>query len=167
MHAFTRPVHPGISITICRGAGRTAGVIGSVTVSQGVVPGGFIPRSRDTHKIGSQSRQLADIGNARHIRDQLVHDGQGRDRRINRRSRGHDQDHLVLSSRAPLGRGSVGPTPAMMTFRDPRWVTTAERVWRRMLADVFDDRLPDIESRPLQSSRSFLAPGRSMRSRGL
>jgi hypothetical protein len=92
-----------------------AGVIGSVVVSQGVAPGDFIPRSRDTYKIGSQSCQLADVGNIRHLRDQLVHDGQGRNRRINRRYRGRNQDCLVLSSRAPLGRGALGPTPVMMT----------------------------------------------------
>jgi hypothetical protein len=115
VHAFACPVHPVFPMQFAGGAGGRRGVIGSVVVRQGVAPGDFIPRSRDTHKIGSQSRQLADVGNTRHIRDQLVHDGQGRNRRIDRRYRDRNQDCLVLSSRAPLGRGALGPTPAMMT----------------------------------------------------
>jgi hypothetical protein len=47
----------------------------------------------------------------------------------------------------------------MMTFRDPRWVTTAERVWRRMLADVFDDRLPDIREQIIAVIQEFLGAG--------
>jgi hypothetical protein len=35
-----------------RGQSEGAGVVGSVIVKQGVAPGGFIPGSRDAHKVG-------------------------------------------------------------------------------------------------------------------
>jgi hypothetical protein len=38
---------------------------------------GFIAGSRDTFALGSQGRQLADVGNARHVCDQLAFHGQG------------------------------------------------------------------------------------------
>jgi hypothetical protein len=115
VHAFACPVHPVFPMRFAGEQAGGTGVIGSVVVSQGVAPGDFIPRSRDTYKIGSQSCQLADVGNTRHLRDQLVHDGQSQNRRIDRRYRDRNQDCLVLSSRAHLGCGALGPTPALMT----------------------------------------------------
>src|SRR5665647_375710 len=104
------------------GAAEGASMIGSVSASQGVVPGGFLPRSRDTYKVGPQSRQLADTGNARHIRDQLGPDRPGRDRRFDCRPRDRHQGGLVLSSRTRLGRDPLGPTLALTvrTAQHPR-----------------------------------------------
>jgi hypothetical protein len=78
--------------------------------SEGDPPGGFIAGSRDTHTIGAQSRQLADIGNARHICDQLVHDRQDGNRGIDRRHRGRHQNRVVLSSRTGVGGHCLGTT---------------------------------------------------------
>jgi hypothetical protein len=62
-------------------------MISSVIVKQGGAPGDFIPWSRNAYKVDSQSHQLADVGNARHLCDQLVFYRQGRNRGFDCRPR--------------------------------------------------------------------------------
>src|SRR5207248_6897539 len=67
-----------------RNSPGSAGMISSDVVKQGSTPGGLVTWGRDPYSIRAQSRQLADLGNARHIRDQLVHDRKGPHRRLDR-----------------------------------------------------------------------------------
>src|SRR5258705_8125530 len=73
------------------------------------MPGGFVQWSRDARKVDPLGRQLADAGNARYVRDQLVPDGQARVGGFDCRARGRHQNRVVLFSRARLGGGRLGP----------------------------------------------------------
>jgi hypothetical protein len=71
-------------------------------------------RGAETHLRSVQGRQLADVGNARYICDQLAFYGQGRNCGIDRWPRDHHQNYVVLSARTHLGRHSVGPALPLM-----------------------------------------------------
>ena len=115
MHVIAQPVHCRLGdfrIPRMKGCAARAAtdVIGSRQQLKGVAPGDFIPRSRDTCEVSPEGRELADPGDTGYVCDQLVHDEQGCSRRIDRRHRDHHQDRLVLSSRADVGAGLLGPS---------------------------------------------------------
>jgi len=95
----------------CRGSGALSiaesvkaakcGDIHGVAVGSGDRPLEF-PRSRDTCKVDPESHQLADLGNDRHVRDQLVHHRPGRNRGLDCGARTRHQNRLVLPAREDL-----------------------------------------------------------------
>jgi hypothetical protein len=139
-------------------------VIGSVSVSQGGVSGGFIPRSRDTHEVGAQSRQLANPGNDRHLCHQLVPDRQGGDGGFHRGPRAHHQDRLVLPSRTGLGCDQLGPALARAAPLHKIAKTTPCKVecWSSR-PDLIPSRLrarPASVTAPADADRRQQRPGR-------
>ena len=103
--------------------GAGIGEQGLFNEREGSTPGGFIPRSRGPCAIGHEGHQLAHPGDARYFCDQLVHDRQARNRGLHRRYRDRDQNRVVLSARAALGIGALGPSLTDRFLRNP--VTSA------------------------------------------
>lgn len=101
MHVIVHDVHwRGCNFYIPRDGGVPhvpgGGVIDPSWMAQGEASSDFIPWSGYTHEIGSQGHQLADAGDTRYIRDQLVHDGQSSYCWIDRGNGDHHQGRLVL-----------------------------------------------------------------------
>jgi hypothetical protein len=99
--------------------------------SQGGAPGGFIPWSRDACAIDPQGRQLADIGNARHVCDQLVFYRQGRNRGFNCRYGDHHQNCVVLPSRTRMGVRSLGTALNGFSYHSDKRAVSDRRLLKK------------------------------------
>jgi hypothetical protein len=99
-------------------------VICRIIVGAGGSPRENVARSGDAYTLDPQSDQLADAGNGRYVRHQLVHDRQAPNRRFNRGPRSRNQDRLVLPARACVGDGRLGPAACL---------TAASRLLKRGL----------------------------------